>query len=282
MAGKDQVPSEDTLNRLNKYLKPLALKDTVDWVNAVIWGRFGVGKTVLAAQLAKAIDKPMLLIATDDGYSSIKNHKELVPYVECVEYVSPAQLKALSQAIRHSEEYKRFGVVVLDTASGACDEYINYLGENYKSSSSGARDKLTPKVVGLPVIELTSQEDYKALRTYFRPIIFDLCKASTHTFFITHEREPHFLEERDAKLKGTLPPLRPDVPDKIWKALGYNTQLVCRMTRDNSGRRFISAKSFIEEENKSRITELENRKVSSEEFILILCKWINERNPSNG
>ncbi len=265
--------------QLFQYSKPI--EEVPNHFHAVLYGDGKVGKTVLTARLAKALGTKLYHISTDNGSSALQDWPSLMPYVESVRYQGPKWLQDVATAIRFdADEFEEFGVISLDTTSGVCDEYIDYVERVYNATGKqGGRDALRPKkgYEKAPVLEMASNEDYKALRQFMRPIIMDLTRSSKTVFFITHEREPFYMEVSDAKKNGEEPPkIRPDVPDKVYKALHYNCGLMGRMVKGVSGRT-ISFRANEGISVGSRIKELNDQKVSDNEFIEIAVKWIRER-----
>lgn len=267
------------VQRMFKYVK--SVDEMEFYFNGVIYGDGGVGKTVLVARIAQALGTKALIISTDNGAMAIENHPELLPYTKVVKFIGPQFLEDLAIALRYdAEEFEEYGVVSLDTTSGICDQYIDRLVKVYNlSGKRGSRDALRPKDPGsgLTPLYTASDEDYKFLRTFMRPIIQDLAESKKAIFQLTHEREPYHLEVAKAKQDGEKPPkMRPDVPDKVYKAMLYGCHVMGHMI-DNNGRRTISCIATEDISVKSRIKGLYNRKVSDDEFIKIVTAWIRER-----
>lgn len=267
------------IQRMFKYVKSV---DEMDfYFNCVLYGDGGAGKTVLVARIAQALGTKAFIISTDNGAMSIENHPELLPYVKIVKFVGPEFLEDLAIAIRYNaEEFEQYGVVSLDTTSGVCDHYIDRLVKVYNLSGKGSGPvSLRPKDSnsGAPILYTATDEHYKFLRTFMRPIIQDLAESKKAVFQLTHEREPYHLEVAQAKKDNEKPPkMRPDVPDKVYKAMLYGCHVMGHMV-DNNGRRTISCIATEDISVKSRIKGLYNRKVSDDEFIKIVTAWIRER-----
>lgn len=269
-----------TIQNMFKYIKSV---DEMDfYFNCVLYGDGGVGKTVLVARIAQALGTKALIISTDNGAMAIENHPSLLPYVNVVKFISPAFLADLAIALRYdSDEFNDYGVVSLDTTSGICDQYLDRIVSVYNSSSKrgGGRDALRPKDPnsGLPTLYTASDEDYKFLRTFMRPIIQDLAESKKAVFQLTHERAPFYLEVTKAKQDNEKPPkMRPDVPDKVYKVMLYGCHVMGHMV-DNKGQRTISCIATEDISVKSRIKGLYNEKVSDDKFVEIVTKWIRER-----
>jgi len=265
--------------QLFQFAKPV--NEIANYYLCGLYGDGKVGKTVLTARLAQKLGTKLFMISSgDNGSSSIEDWPQLIPYVQVARYSDPKWLQEIATAIRYdSEEFEEYGIISIDTISGVADQYIDYIERAYNATGKqGGRDALTPKQgVKAPRLEMASNEDYKALRQYMRPIIMDLAASKKTVFLITHEREPYHLEVAQAKRTGEEEPkMRPDLPDKVYKALHYNCSILCRMTR-NSTDRFISTRGSEKISVGSRIRELDNKRMTDNEFLEITARWIRER-----
>lgn len=259
---------------LNKYRQPVALRDKVNYLKAVIYGKMGVGKTTLVARYAKALDMKMLILGNDTGHMVLENHG-LEDIAEYVPWIGPNQLKAFSAAIRWGAPgYREFGVICVDTASGITEEYLSWLTENYvlpKRPTATARQG-----TGLPNMDSRGFDDYNLTKQFMQPVINNLNQARANVFYITHVREPDFMAEDKERTKGIITPTRPDVPDKVFKALGYDAHLMGYMDWiEEAGKvyrrlDFRPSKRF---EVKSRIKELHGNRVTDNEFLQIVEAW---------
>lgn len=193
--------------------KPEPLAGRPKWVKTFLYGEYGTGKTILACSLV--IHKG-LLIATDTGTDSIYNHPELLDKIDVLPYRGLSQLTAIAQAIEEGHpDYIQYDTIIIDTISQVQEEYIDWLGENFKYSGNHrvvaeprkpGPNKSSMEIVGLP--------DYRLARDHMRGPIKSLIKAPVHVHFLAHLREPTMMDEQKGKLVR-----RPTLTEAVFKLI---------------------------------------------------------------
>ncbi len=266
----------EVLERLRAYRK-----NVMDYQNYFIcnlYGEMKVGKTILMARMAKRLGVKLLIVSMDSGGSALKDWPELHEYVEIEEYKSPEQISFISKAIRYKADgYEEFGMVSIDPISLLSNNYVDHLRDNFRASGKSPRSTLESRPgINLPTIEIPGGEDYQAVAAYIRPIVANICAAEVHAAFITHEREPYHLEVAQARRSGEATPVRPDLPDKVYKTVGYYSQLIAHMSASGKDR-YISCRQSPDHRAGARIKNLHGRIVSDNEFIEIIANWVQDK-----
>src|ERR1044071_2043789 len=134
----------DLLKELSRHV-PESVTAKRTHINALFYGDWGVGKTTLACSSGKAT----LLVSSGDGGESVLRNKnngnsENISLVQCQ---GLSHIKAILNAITEQlEGYKHYQVVVVDTISSICDQYLNSLVANYNVAKDRATAK--PKTSG--------------------------------------------------------------------------------------------------------------------------------------
>ncbi len=250
------------LEKINNVPEPVDVAEENPYLKMVLYGDGGVGKTVLSCRFGRT-----LLFSTDSGWTSTRNkHAGFALDVKKMDWTDPDSLRAVGKAIRYKiSPYDNYDTFVLDTVSGASELYLDWLLENIQLEKRNAGTFKDPKVrVRSKPLEFSGFDDYHLDKLYFRRLFHDLNKAECNVFYIAHDKDPDFLNPGNK--------LQPDLPDKVYKAAFYNTQLMGRMTRDGDKREleFTTNKKFAA---KSRIDELDGKKVTDEQFVQIINKW---------
>lgn len=246
-------------------------------VKFFLYGEFGVGKTIAFCRWCKILfehtGKKGLVVTTDTGMDSIHNHKDLLDFVEVVPYNGLSHLDAIGQAITEGVGgYEIFGAVDLDTISQVQEEYLDWLLENFEFKGD-LRDKGTPRLGtrGLKPQDITSLVDYKMARDNMRGPIKTLVKAPADVWFTAHLREPNFMEAQKGKIVR-----RPTLTEAVFKLVAREASLLGFMERKGKNRT-IQFETNPTTVTKSRIKELDNLKVSDDDFLEILTKWKFEK-----
>lgn len=254
--------NSELLKELSKYApEPVSSKST--YINALIYGDWGTGKTTLACSSGR----PTLIISSGDGGESVLRNKghgfsDDVSVVKCQ---GLSHIKAIFNAlIEQMEDYKHYEVVVVDTISSICDQYLNNLVLNYNI----AKDRTTakPKTTGV-VMETSGQGDYKFLTSHMQDLAPVSSAVPADIIWISHEREPSWADQE----KGNYL-TRPKIPEKSADALAEVCHLVGILEKKRAGRT-LNFDGSDRLAAKSRIAALEGKKINVNEFWQSVETW---------
>lgn len=254
---------------------PSSLGDRDKFVNAFIYGEYGVGKTINACMCAAATGKKGLLVRTDTGTDSLYNHPDLLDSIDVVDYKGLNQLTAIGNAISESltigqTDYSKYGAVIVDTVSQVQEEYLDWILENFQFSGNHrtvatARDAK----LRLPPEEITGLPDYHLARNKMRGPVKALIKAPCDVFFLAHLREPGMMDIQKGKLVR-----RPTLTETVFKLIAREVSLMGLMEREGS-KREIQFKTDKKTVSKSRIKELEGQTINADTLPQIIQDWRN-------
>lgn len=258
----DEEYETDLEKRLAKYGKSAAARDMDHYLKMLLYGYHKSGKTIAACR----IGKKQLLMAADNGWSSVKDYEEL-GQVEVIEMRNHQHFSLMSQAIRDDVKlYREFDHVIVDPLSKLVDKYIDYLQDSFdpdkrgdNRTTYGPRAGVTDQAFTIP-----GMTDYGAARNYFRKPVYMLIEAHRDVTIITHVREPGFTD--------TSKVLRPSVPGKIHEMLGREVNIIAYMEVEN-GNRFISTSPSNKRDAGTWIRKLNNKRIPAEEFPDLIAKW---------
>lgn len=249
------------------------------FVNAFIYGEYGVGKTINACLCGAATGKRTLLVRTDTGTDSLYNHPELISKVDVVDYQGLNQLTAIGNAISEGltlgdYDYSNVGLVIIDTISQVQEEYLDWILENFKFTGN-FRTVATPRnakiksELKLEDEEITGLPDYHLARNKMRGPVKALIKAPCDVFFLAHLREPSMLDVQKGKLVR-----RPTLTETVFKLIAREVSLMGLMERVGQKReiQFETDKKTV---SKSRIKELEGKTINADTLPQIIQDWRN-------
>lgn len=258
------------LKELSKYApQPTNVSSKRTFINALIYGDWGTGKTTLACSSGR----PTLIIGSGDGGESVlQNKSENSRFSDDISLV-PCQglshIKAIFNAvIEQHPDYKHYEVLVVDTISSICDQYLRRLVDLYTI----AKDRTTakPKTVG-QVMETSGQGDYKFLTSHMQ----DLCPVSTavpaDVIWLSHEREPSWADQE----KGNFL-TRPKIPEKSADAIAEVCTVVGNIEKKKQGKETRRTLNFNGSDRlaaKSRIASLEGQTINVDEFWNAVENW---------
>jgi hypothetical protein len=251
------------LDELSKYEEPIDIAEAPLYFKGVIYGDGGVGKTVLSCRFGKTY-----LFSADDGWTVLKNQFPFELDVKKTTWQGPRHLQAVAEAFyTQAPGYTDYDTVVIDPLSGIAEDYLDWLLSNIdlpKRSIGTYKNKRLAAEQSLKSLEASGFDDYGHLKLYLRPIIRRLIKTPVNVIFITHERDPDFMGQSNKIL--------PDLPDKVYKLCTLYTHATARMTREGN-KRYLTMETNTKFAAKSRIQELDGKKVSDEEFVSIIKNW---------
>ena len=261
--------SEQLLKDLARYHKPTASLDRQQYVRMLLYGTWGVGKTVLACQVGLS----PLLFVTEPSDDSLRDWPEIASRVTVTEYGGLNHLSLIAQAIE-SGDYLH-DTLIVDTVSELVEAQLDDIRDRWKAPKD-TRPTYAPKSLnGPPPREINGTDDYRLIRDSLRPIISKLCSLPINLILTAHEREASWADEAKLAKDGTpLPPTRPDLPSQTLKLIAKRVSLVGRMTRQGDNRLLsFRTDNTSKEEVKSRILELDGKRLTDTEFIEIVNRW---------
>lgn len=258
--------NSELLKELSKYA-PEAVSSKRTHINALIYGDWGVGKTSLACSSRR----PTLIISSGDGGESVlrnasDGNSNDVSIVQCQ---GLSHIKAILCAITEQlEDYKHYEVVVVDTISSVCDQYLNNLVKNYNVSKD--RTTAKPKTSG-SVMETSGQGDYKFLTSHMQDLAPVAGSTPVDIIWISHEREPSWADIE----KGNFL-TRPKLPEKSADALAEVCDLVGNLEKKKVGKDTKRTLNFNGTDRlaaKSRVKSLEGQTINVENFWKEIEAW---------
>jgi hypothetical protein len=258
---------EQIERELSKYHKPTPATDRPLYLRMLLYGTWGVGKTILSCQVG---ERPLLLI-TEPSDDSIADHPEIASRITVTEYGGVNHLKWIAEAFKSG--YYTHDTLIVDTASELIEEQLDRIRDGYTPPKANTRPSFAGKG-NLPTLEVVGTDDYRLLRDILRPTIKDLCLLPINLIFTAHERSITWADQDKNRRDGTpLPPVRPDLPSQTLAMIAKRVSVVGRMTRQGEKRQLSFRTDSTKEEVKSRIRLLDNRRISDTEFLEIVTKW---------
>lgn len=256
----------DLLRELSKYV-PTSVTSKRTYLNALIYGDWGVGKTSLACSSGR---NTLLISSGDGGESVLRNNNSDTKNVSIVQCAGLSHVKAIFSAIiEQHQDYKHYEVVVVDTVSSICDQYLHNLVANYNVNKD--RHTAKPKTTGT-ILEAEGMGDYKFLAAHMRDLAPISSIAPVDVVWLSHEREPSFTDEANGKFLT-----RPKMPEKASDALAEVCDVVGLLEKKRVGKETKRTLNFDGSDRlaaKSRIDLLEGQKsVPVDEFWKIVETW---------
>lgn len=226
------------------------------------YGEYGTAKTVTAGKLSRT---RFLVVATDNGWTSLDNHPDLVDKFDVVPYSGLSQLTTLAEW-SYEDDFP-YDLVHLDTVSQMQEEYLDFLLEQI-TWSQNFREKSQAKIRGAEVVEVPGRADYHVTRNKMRGPIKALIKAPVDVVFSAHLREP----TEDEKQKGILV-RRPTLTQTVYSLIAREASVMALFERTKEQGIAIKCETDKKQVAKSRIKSLDNRTVSVDEFVLAIHAW---------
>lgn len=271
--------NKERYDALQKLIQPISVLEAIPYIRLVLYGEFGVGKTIAACSLIDCSpdNKRGLLVSQDPGWVSLRNtkHKEVADRIDLQEYKGTEQLLTLAEGALSGElkdlDGEPYGLLILDTVSGMYEDYVDWLMDNYFYSKN-YRDKAIPRDnrSKLEALETPGQPDYHLARNALRPIIRAIMAAPIDVVLTAHVREPGPLAQPGDIAK------RPAIANSIHLLMGRQTHLEGYMTRDGVSRKisFETRKSVIA---KSRLDFLDGKVIEADSLPSLLKDWKNKK-----
>lgn len=226
------------------------------------YGEYGTAKTVTAGKLSRT---KFLVIATDNGWSSLDNHDDLVDRFDVLPYDGLSQLREVAQWSWESDF--PYDLVHLDTVSQMQEEFLDFLLDEI-SWSQAFREKSQPKRRGAEVVEVPGRADYHVTRNKMRGPIKELIKAPVDVVFSAHLREP----TEDEKSKAVFA-RRPSMTQTVYSLIAREASVMALFERSKTGGIQIICETDRKQVAKSRIKSLDNQTVNVEQFVKSIHDW---------
>lgn len=226
------------------------------------YGEYGTGKTVTAGKLSRS---KFLVVHTDNGWTSLDNHPDLVDRYDIVQYDGLSQLTTLAEWSYESDF--PYDLIHLDTVSQMQEEYLDFLLEEI-SWSQNFREKSQARRKGAEIVEVPGRADYHVTRNKMRGPIKALIKAPVDVVFSAHLREP----TEDEKAKGILV-RRPTLTQTVYSLIAREASVMAFFERTKTNGIQIVCETDRKQVAKSRIKSLDNRTVSVDEFVSAIHDW---------
>lgn len=240
---------------------------------SLIYGGPGVGKTVLAVQIALQLGERCLYIPTEPGDETLEDWPELLARTSVMDYAGINMLRELATAYREGE-FPDHPTLILDTIDELTETMLDDLVAGYKPAKD-TRPKAEPKPgLGLRRIEVAGTDDYRFLRDGLRPALREICSLPVNLILLAHVREPTWADE--AKLKASRTPLpakRADLPTQTYRLVSKYVGLIGYMSRMGDKREVSFRTDSTKEEVKSRIRDLDNRVINANDLPGIIRNW---------
>lgn len=246
--------------------KPIPLDQQTKYIKALIYGDWGVGKTVLACSSGK---RTLLITSGDGGESALYDYPDIRGNVTSVRSMGLSHVKAIFKAVEEQhEDYKDYEVIVVDTISSMCDQFLKNMVDNYNVNKD--RHTAKPKKNGAS-LEAEGMGDYKFLAAHMRDLVPVSSTAPVDVIWLSHEREPSFTDEA----KGVYL-TRPKMPEKAADAVAEGVHVVGLLEKTKKGSKVTRTLKFEGSNRlaaKSRIKALDDTTIPVEEFWQRVEAW---------
>lgn len=206
------------LNDLKKRMTDLANESVDKTLMAMIYGKPGVGKTVLAVGLAKYIagGRDVLYVDTKEGWVSLENHPDMMEGVMRLQYQDFDDHAAIVEAVKKGQ-LGNIGAIVVDEFSTAAEMLLHALYLNDVGATPGS----------IPTEEVDARL-YKPLGDASRRVISMYQSLSgVHTIMVAHETT--YTDHRKVVVT------RPGFTPKNYAGLAKDMHIIAHLTAEVDG-----------------------------------------------
>lgn len=247
-------------------VKPIALTEQCTYLKALLYGDWGVGKTVTACSSGKST---LLITSGDGGESALTDYPDIKQRVRTISFRGISHIKAIFKAIEEGHpDYKDYEVVVIDTISSICDQYLKNMVDNYTIQN----DRVTAKPkAGGTALEGEGRGDYRFLSNHLNDLAPVSIAAPVDVIWLSHEREP----STDEQAKGNYL-TRPKMPQGAADAVAQVCHLVGNLEKKKQGSKVSYTLNFCGSNRlaaKSRIKALNDKTIDVSDFWRVVERW---------
>lgn len=226
------------------------------------YGEYGTAKTVTAGKISR---EKFLVVHTDNGWTSMENHEDLVDRYDLLPYDGLSQLTELADWSKESDF--PYDLIHLDTVSQMQEEFLDFLLDEI-TWSQNFREKSQARRKGAETVEVPGRADYHVTRNKMRGPIKSLIKAPVDVVFSAHLREP----TEDEKAKGILV-RRPTLTQTVYSLIAREASVMALFERDRQGGIQIICETDRKQVAKSRIKSLDGKTVNVDSYVKAIHEW---------
>ena len=271
------------------------------FANGIIYGPWGVGKTVFAAQIAQAIldwrgverlgppeievdledGKPpitmrakpqILLIDACNAWRALKNHPELRRNLQTIPWKGKVWFDVLVEAIEFKQPpFDNVEVVILDELSSMTDYDLDVVLEANVQLAKKGKEAKNPDIATQPDMGQSINRMRRSVNTLFRQ---EVC-----TLIVSHERND---TDKSVGYDVTRPRFMPKFAGTIGEGLDFMLRMTADMATEDADpyerRRILQCHPTTLVNAKSRVRGL-RLKEQPGIFISALVKWLDEDKP---
>lgn len=206
------------LARLTASMAPVTTKQPR--FRGLLYSNSGVGKTVLAAQIMRALVPEglgIIYVDTSEGWISLRNHEGLSDGIMAIPFTTIEDIRVIGQAIKQKQGvFAYIGGIILDEASSMSQIDTDRLYETRKAVAANSNR---------PVESLTPEwADYNAALARFRAMLSELFDIEGLHVMLN----AHVSEKKDSR--GNITSLFPSFSPSIAKKVKEPLHLVGHMT----------------------------------------------------